>query len=198
MKTDFNNLTLRPEVLQILECFVQWIEKRPTNLSIARWFELLSSIHYLKHISRPDPSITPESVRNYLETTNTSLEFCGQDIRAAWGVLNEADLIDRKTLPRPETLYESNEQQETTTEQEQEILPSVMELAEEIIDKCGDKYAGNTAVKWTNTQRRNAIVSVINSTLEKYEKELEKLREQRKQHIRYIDTVIRTLQRQTW
>ncbi len=137
MKTDFNSLILRPEVLQILERLVQWMEKKPTDLSKSRWLELLSSIHYLKHISQPSPSVTPISVRKYLKITNT-LEFCEQDIRAAWEVLNEAGLIDYKTLPRPETLYESNKQQELNTkktaiEQKQEMLPSTIKLAEDAV-----------------------------------------------------------------
>lgn len=107
LKSDFDKLTLRSEVLQVLKFHKQWLQKIPVSLSRPRWLELLSSIHYLIHISRPVPSVTLQNVGGYLETAGKQ-GFDEQDIQAAWDTLNKAGLIDHKTLPPPATLYESN------------------------------------------------------------------------------------------
>jgi len=107
LKSNFDKLKLRPEVLQVLEYHKRWLQDKPATLSKPRWFELLSSMHYLKHISRPDTSLTPGNASLHLESAGKH-GFKQQDIQAAWDTLNEVGLIDCKTLPPPATLYESN------------------------------------------------------------------------------------------
>lgn len=107
LKAKLDQLTLRHEVLQVLDYHKQWLQGKPATLLESSWLELLSSIHYLKHISRPDPSVTLQNVRDYLKTAGKT-GFVDQDIQAAWDTLKKAGLIDRKTLPPPATLYESN------------------------------------------------------------------------------------------
>lgn len=104
LKSNFDKLKLRPEVLQVLEYHKRWLQDKPATLSKPRWLELLSSIHYLIHISRPVPSVTLQNVGGYLETAGKP-GFDEQYIQAAWYTLNKAGLIDRKTLDPPPTLY---------------------------------------------------------------------------------------------
>ncbi len=103
LKTDFDNLKLRPEVLQKVGTLRNWIEQKPNDLREPHWFELLSSIHYLKHISRPDTSLKPENASSHLESAGKH-GFEQRHILAAWGTLDRTGLIDHKKLDRPSTL----------------------------------------------------------------------------------------------
>lgn len=62
-----------------------------------KWLELLSSIHYLKHISKPNANLTRETIRD--ELNRVGKEFNESLVFLAWDKLEENHLIESKALP---------------------------------------------------------------------------------------------------
>lgn len=75
--------------------------ERPDTMPVADWFELLASLHYLKHIAYRRPGLGGLS----LDSAATVLERNGKDyftehqIERAWQALSHAGLIDDKYFP---------------------------------------------------------------------------------------------------
>lgn len=90
-------LSLRPEIGPVLTKLKQWMASRPADLSESRWFELLSSIHYTKHISLPGEDISRDNIAGHLDARGKD-GFKTDEIGEAWDTLRKAELIDHKKI----------------------------------------------------------------------------------------------------
>lgn len=89
--------TLRNEVLIEVNKIKTAISKMPKTpeMNKTRWLELIASIHYLKHIADSDPdSVDLERMKKKLSVAGK--EFDDLKIVAAWGCLEELDLLNTK------------------------------------------------------------------------------------------------------
>ncbi|MEP0827614.1 MAG: hypothetical protein HRF51_03755 [bacterium] len=96
----FAKAALRKEVLESIDKLKHLLNKKPEKIEDHKWFELLSSIHYLKHISTTDPAtITRSNISTKLMDAG-KIGFDESHIALAWDCLHELGLIDRKSLPK--------------------------------------------------------------------------------------------------
>lgn len=90
-------LTLRDEFATKMQHLKDLVKNNPTNLDEARWLELVSSIHYLKHISCPNETTTQENAKERLERAGKT-SFSRDEIDEAWKALDEIGLIKHKVV----------------------------------------------------------------------------------------------------
>lgn len=91
--------SLRREVVPGVDRLRGILEAKPEVLDPPDWLELLSSIHYLKHISKAD--ISQDSVGDVLRDVGKE-KFSDDQANAAWEELAATGLIDRKVIPLKE------------------------------------------------------------------------------------------------
>ena len=93
-------LKLRNDVIAVLERLKKAINDKPSSLDDAKWLELLSSIHYLKHISSTNPDdIKTNNIKARLEKAGKT-DFDNDQIESAWEKLDLLGLIKNKSLDR--------------------------------------------------------------------------------------------------
>jgi hypothetical protein len=68
----------------------------------SEWLELLSSIHYIKHISRPDAHVDEKTIGSHLQRAGKG-SFSPVQIEEAWQKLDQLGLVKMKALPPPTT-----------------------------------------------------------------------------------------------
>ncbi len=93
------NYTIRPEVMPAIDRLHKLVEAMPKKLDKPEWLELLSSIHYLKHISKADVSL--DTIGDVLREVGKG-KFSNDQANAAWEELAAKGLIDRKVIPLKE------------------------------------------------------------------------------------------------
>lgn len=91
--------SIRKEVVPAVDRLHGFLKAKPQPLTEPQWLELLSSIHYLKHISKA--VISQDSVGGVLRDVGKG-KFSDEQANAAWKVLDDAGLIDRKVIPLQE------------------------------------------------------------------------------------------------
>nr|MBN2277409.1 hypothetical protein [candidate division Zixibacteria bacterium] len=99
------NAELRDDVLERIVKLENVLQKRPQSLDGARWLELLSSIHYLKHISSSNPaSVTSDNIEEILKKAGKS-NYNSEEIESAWEQLNNLGLIGKIRLNKISKRY---------------------------------------------------------------------------------------------
>lgn len=91
--------SLRKEVVPAVDRLHGFLKAMPLPLTEPEWLELLSSIHYLKHISKA--VISQNSVGSVLRDVGKG-KFSDEQANTAWEVLDAVGLIDRKVIPLQE------------------------------------------------------------------------------------------------
>lgn len=97
LKDRSDKLKLKPEIDPVLTQLKGWMDKVPTGLELSQWFELLSSIHYVKHISKPSESVTEANIGDFLKKVGKKV-FSAEMIGEAWRTLDSAGLISEKQI----------------------------------------------------------------------------------------------------
>jgi len=93
-KSYAERLRLRSRIRPALDKLKEIIAKKPEDLDQAsHWLELVSSMHYLKHIAKV-PGVSRESVQEHLKRVGK--DFSPSQVDRAWQVLSDANLIDKK------------------------------------------------------------------------------------------------------
>lgn len=91
-------LQLRPAAKRATDALNVLNGKKPGIINPnSKWLELLSSIHYLIHISKPKDNLTPEEVKELLSEYGKA-QFNIEEIKLAWDRLSELGLIKNKTI----------------------------------------------------------------------------------------------------
>jgi uncharacterized protein YwgA len=90
-------LTLRDEFATKMQLLKNLVESRPGAIDEAEWLELVSSIHYLKHISCPGKGLVEQNIEDWLERAGKG-DFKSEDIHLAWQALSKIRLIDNKVV----------------------------------------------------------------------------------------------------
>ena len=97
---ELSGVKIRDDVEEKIDMLKNVKDQKPDNISLHKWFELVSSIHYLKYISATDPSsITADNIEDQLHKAGKT-NFNSSHIRAAWDQLESLGLIERKSLRR--------------------------------------------------------------------------------------------------
>jgi len=90
---------IRDEVLRKLKKLEKVIDNKPEDIEKPLWLELISSIHYLKHIASSNPDIvTIENIE--ISLNKAGKRFEESYINAAWNQLQFLGLIDKKSHDR--------------------------------------------------------------------------------------------------
>jgi len=90
-----SNHELRSEVKKLTAKMNELIELKPDKLAKSQWFELVSSIHFLKHISKVN--MNSDNAGDHLAEAGKS-RFDQSSVESAWIWLDEKELIDKKTV----------------------------------------------------------------------------------------------------
>ena len=97
LRATIDALTLRDEFATKMQQLKDLVESNPTDLDEAVWLELVSSIHYLKHISCPNENITETNAKEKLISAGKK-NFDSASISAAWHALDKMGLISSKVV----------------------------------------------------------------------------------------------------
>lgn len=95
-----DKLTIKKEAKKKIDLLKQLLEKRPHDLDKSHWFELLSSIHYIKHISLNGCSDEKEIEGILKKQKKKRFDESKFDsyFNEAWQSLKEVNLIDNKKI----------------------------------------------------------------------------------------------------
>jgi uncharacterized protein YwgA len=91
---------IRKVVAEKVSLLKNIVQKQPADIGRSKWLELISSVHYVKHISSANPeSITRAEIQEALEEAGKR-EFKKEQIEEAWQELEALDLIKNKSHGR--------------------------------------------------------------------------------------------------
>ncbi len=94
-------LPIRKEYESRLDELKKLLDSKPDSVNKQEeWSELLSSIHYIKHISKPTANITSDTIMSDLHDSGKS-GFDESAVDEAWNKLSEIGLIENKVLAKP-------------------------------------------------------------------------------------------------
>ena len=99
-QNEFKGLPIRVDVRKRIEILKEWIAAKPTDLDIPSWLELISSVHYVKHIHHTPNDVTQENIKDRLKESGKD-GFSSQQIISAWSVLENVGLIRNRKLSPP-------------------------------------------------------------------------------------------------
>ena len=99
-RNELDNVTVREDVIAKINELKTLESAKPDDIERHKWFELVSSIHYLKYISTTDPNnITIQNITEQLKRAGKS-DFADTHVRTAWNQLDRLGLIENKSLSR--------------------------------------------------------------------------------------------------
>ena len=87
---------IRSEVKPAIDRMCGLLNAKPKLLGKPEWLELLSSIHYLKHISKAD--VGRDTIGDVLRDVGKG-KFSNEQAREAWDHLDKVGLINSKVIP---------------------------------------------------------------------------------------------------
>lgn len=88
---------LSPESSNRVELLKELVNEQRAGLDEADWLELLSSIHYIKHISLPPLLLERRNALRHLREYGKT-RYTEEHVAAAWQALEEKGLIEHKSL----------------------------------------------------------------------------------------------------
>jgi uncharacterized protein YwgA len=94
VKERASELSLRPQVMPVVEKVKEIIAQKPDSLDETRWLELVASVHYLIHISRVGGDI--DQLERNLKSRG-KVGFSLDEIKQARDWLAELELLENKT-----------------------------------------------------------------------------------------------------
>jgi len=98
LKTTADQLQLRPELSPVIGQLKTWQNSKPESITQqSKWFELLSSIHYIKHISQPSGGVTQDNINEHLRKFGKPT-FDNEQIGEAWTALASVGLVENKQV----------------------------------------------------------------------------------------------------